>query len=54
MAEASVVVCKDCGQTFFITAEEQEWLDKMGFAPYKRCKECRKKRREQNQNGGRK
>ena len=42
------VVCKDCNKPFSISDKEQEWLKEKGLKPFKRCKECRKKRRQQN------
>lgn len=43
------VTCKDCGKVFTISQGELEWLNKKGFEPFKRCKECRAKRKaEQN------
>lgn len=39
------VECIDCGRTFDLTKEEQDWYKEKGFAMPKRCKECRKERR---------
>lgn len=39
------VECVDCGKTFDLTVEEQDWYKEKGFALPKRCKECRKERR---------
>lgn len=39
------VKCKECNTEFTITVEEQEWLKSKGLEPFKRCKECRAKRR---------
>lgn len=41
--------CKDCGKQFTITQGELDWLTEKGFAPFKRCKACRNKRKEQAQ-----
>lgn len=45
------LVCKDCGGEFTFTAGEQEFFFEKGFenAPA-RCPECRKARRQQNNN----
>lgn len=45
--ERMQVICKDCGKPFSISVEEQKWLEEHGLQPFKRCSECRKKRREQ-------
>lgn len=39
------IECVDCGKTFDLSVEEQEWYKEKGFALPKRCKECRKERR---------
>lgn len=41
-------ICKDCGEEFVISTGEQGWLEEHGFAPFKRCKQCRNKRKNQN------
>ena len=38
--------CKDCGVSFDITAEEQEWYKKKNFQLPERCPNCRKMRRQ--------
>jgi CxxC-x17-CxxC domain-containing protein len=43
--------CKDCGNDFEWTAEEQEFYEKKGFNQPLRCKDCRVKARA-NFNGG--
>lgn len=43
-------VCKECGKPFSISVEEQNWLKERGFELFKRCKDCRKKRRMQKEN----
>lgn len=49
VAVAEKITCKDCGQVFVIGPKEITWyVDKMGYPLPKRCKECRKRRREQN------
>lgn len=37
--------CIDCGKTFDLSKEEQDWYKEKGFVMPKRCKECRKERR---------
>ena len=40
-----VLQCKDCGQDFTWTAEEQEFYQQKGFTQPMRCKDCRVKAR---------
>lgn len=40
--------CKDCGKDFVYTVKDQEFYTKMNFEPPKRCKDCRKKKKEKN------
>lgn len=47
MDERTNVICKDCGKPFSISKEEMDWLKSKGLQPFKRCSECRKKRRSQ-------
>lgn len=42
------VICKECGKAFVVSDKEQEWLKEQCFKMFKRCRDCRKKRREQN------
>lgn len=44
--EDKEVVCKECGYSFVITAKEQEWYKEKGFTEPKRCKDCRRLRRQ--------
>lgn len=39
-------VCKECGNEFVITPEEQRYMKMMGYELPKRCAECRKIRRQ--------
>jgi len=39
------IQCKDCGQEFTWTAEEQEFYQQKGFNAPVRCKDCRAKAR---------
>lgn len=45
------IKCKDCGETFTITQEELKWYEDKGFKPPKRCKSCRKFRKEMLKGG---
>lgn len=38
---------KDCKKSFTITTKEAKWLKDKGLELYKRCPECRRKRREE-------
>jgi len=38
--------CIDCGETFVITDEEKAWFAKQNFNLPKRCKPCRRVRRQ--------
>jgi len=41
--------CKEkiCKKSFTISAEEAKWLKDKGLELYKRCPDCRKRRREE-------
>ena len=41
--------CKECGNKFTITVKDREWYAEKGFKEPRRCKACRKLRREQAQ-----
>ena len=41
-SENMEITCKECGTVFTITPDEQKWYEKMNFDLPKRCKECRK------------
>lgn len=41
--------CKECGEKFIITAADREWYAEKGFKEPRRCKPCRKLRREQTE-----
>lgn len=43
-----VLKCKDCGETFEMTTEEQAWYADKKYDLPKRCPACRKKRRAAN------
>jgi len=50
-----LIKCLDCENEFEFTDEERTWFeDKFGadFKPPKRCKPCRKKRKEERDAGG--
>ncbi len=44
--------CGDCKQKWIFEAGEQEFFDKKGFTPPKRCPPCRKKNKERRDAGG--
>jgi hypothetical protein len=47
MTRVSGFVCIDCREPFVMEKKEIEWYEnKEGFEQPKRCRECRKKRRE--------
>lgn len=43
--EDKKIVCKECGDTFVLTADDQKWYKEKNFAEPKRCKSCRALRR---------
>jgi CxxC-x17-CxxC domain-containing protein len=46
------IQCKDCGQQFVWTAEEQDFFQQKGFNPPLRCKDCRAKAKASFNRGG--
>lgn len=40
------LICVDCDENFLFTAEEQQFFYSKGLATPKRCKPCRKARKE--------
>jgi DNA-directed RNA polymerase subunit RPC12/RpoP len=44
------IKCKDCGNEFIFTEEEEKWYENMHFVPPVRCKACRQRRK--NLRGG--
>lgn len=40
------IICRDCGQEFVFTVEEQEFFKSKEFEDPKRCQRCRITRRE--------
>lgn len=48
--EVLVVDCVDCGVTFDISVEEQNWYEERGYQMPKRCNKCRKAKRNKNKN----
>ena len=40
------IQCSDCGADFVFTAAEQEFFEQKGFRIPRRCKECRKAKRD--------
>ena len=45
-----VIKCKDCGKDFDFTEKDQEFYKEKGFLPPKRCRSCRKARKERHLN----
>lgn len=39
------LVCKECGDKFVLTVDDQEWYKSKGFHEPRRCKSCRALRR---------
>lgn len=44
--EDKKIICKECGYEFTLTINDQEWYKEKGFTEPKRCKDCRRLRRE--------
>lgn len=40
------IKCRDCGNTFTLTVDEQNWFREKGLELPKRCKSCRQKRKQ--------
>lgn len=40
-----VLKCKECGDNFTLTVDDQKWYEEKGFKEPKRCKSCRALRR---------
>jgi len=40
------LVCQDCGKEFVFSASDQEFFEKKGFQPPKRCPDCRKAKKQ--------
>jgi predicted N-acetyltransferase YhbS len=54
MAEDKNLVCRDCGATFVFTAGEQEFYAQKGFTNEPtRCVECRRAKKAERNNQGR-
>lgn len=47
-----ILTCKDCGSQFTWTVSEQEFYQQKGFSAPVRCQACRRKLKEQKQQGG--
>ena len=41
------IICKDCGKSFSISLDEEKFYTSKGLQIPKRCKECRKNRKEE-------
>lgn len=48
-----VIVCKDCGQEFDFSEEEQAFYQEKGFNDPIRCRNCRKLKKQRFNKGGR-
>lgn len=44
MGEDIKIICKDCGQEFIFTVNEQKFYEEHGYVLPKRCKFCRNAR----------
>ena len=42
-----IIVCRNCGKEFTFTVGEQNFYEEKGLKPPVRCKECKAKRKEQ-------
>jgi NAD-dependent SIR2 family protein deacetylase len=40
--KGQAIECTECGETFYLSGEEEAWFSKMGFQKPKRCRLCRK------------
>jgi CxxC-x17-CxxC domain-containing protein len=50
MYQDKTLICQDCGREFIWTAGEQDFFAEKGFTNQpRRCKECRDKRRQNDQ-----
>ena len=47
--EAKELVCRECGEWFVFTANDQRFYAEQGYPPPKRCPTCRAERRRQEQ-----
>lgn len=53
MSQDKYLICKDCGNEFLFSAEEQDFYAEKGFENEPaRCKGCRQVRKQQRNNGG--
>jgi DNA replicative helicase MCM subunit Mcm2 (Cdc46/Mcm family) len=48
------LTCADCGHDFVWSAKDQEFFAEKGFQPPRRCKDCRRAKKEQRGGGERK
>jgi len=46
------ITCSDCGVDFMFSAAEQEFFEQKGFRFPRRCKECRKAKKDGGGGGG--
>jgi CxxC-x17-CxxC domain-containing protein len=47
------IACRDCGDRFLFTVAEQEFYASKGMKPPKRCKPCRRTRKQQGERASR-
>ena len=43
--EDKKLICKECGDEFILTIDDQQFYAEKGFKEPKRCKDCRRLRR---------
>lgn len=48
--EDKIIKCKDCGEAFVFTVNDQKFYKEVGYDAPKRCKVCRIRRKEQRKN----
>ena len=46
---SKMLSCSDCGKEWEYTQEEQEYIEQKQFTPPKRCKDCRWKKKQRNE-----
>jgi hypothetical protein len=46
------LTCADCGREFGFSAGEQDYYRERGYAPPKRCKDCREAKKARQFGGG--
>jgi hypothetical protein len=46
------LTCADCGREYAFSAEEQRFFREKGYSPPKRCRDCRRGKKEQRRERG--